>query len=340
MEFARVFIVGLTENEWEKGRQSAKIPSPVDMAKSADDAARQFYVALTRARDCVTLSYARETMEGRERKPSAFIMEGAKEIEVPANPLPLLHSEVDAPQLVRELTKAYLTGEGLSPSALADYLESPPTFFARRVLHLREPEQARMLIGTSVHVGIAAYLETGDEGRAEASLGSALSRSLLPRNKAYDQACDDARARLQSFLAEAAPLGKATAVEKTYRHQRTVGEETANLNGKVDAVLERDGVLRIIDFKTSTSVKAEDSKFALQLAFYDYLIRENGEHPQGASIIQVRADGIDEVLIPLTDETRTSFLKELDEAIGEMLSGKWRPAEVQSPYDDLLKLFG
>lgn len=339
MEFKRVFVVGLTENEWERGKQGAKIPSPVDMARSAEDAARQFYVAITRAKDCLILSYAQESLEGRERKPSAFIPTDLPAIEAPHDPLPALHTDVDAPKIVTELTRTYLMGEGLSPSALADYLDSPATFFARRVLHLREPEQARMVIGTAVHDGIAAFLETGDDRRAEAALRAALARSLLPRTRAYDQACEDARARLSAFLKEGTALGTATAIEKTYRHKRTVGEETVNLSGKVDAVLERDGKLRVVDFKTSTNVSGEDAKFALQLAFYDYLLRENGEMPEGASLIQVRPDGINEVPVTVTEGTRKNFLARLDAALAEMLSGKWRAGETPSEYDDLLRLF-
>ncbi len=338
MEFERVFIVGLTENEWEKGKTAAKIPSPIDMRKSADDAAKQFYVALTRAKDQVTLSYAAETLEGRERKPSIFLPEGLPLLTEDYDPLPLLHHETDAPELVRTLTHEYLKGEGLSPSALQEYLDSPATFFARRVLKLKEPEQARMVIGTAVHNGIAAYLETNDEDKAYGALEAALMRSLLPRTSAYDQACDDARARLAAFLAHDG-FGAPTAIEKMYRTQRDIEGETVHLSGKLDAVLEQNGKARIVDFKTSTTVRGHEEDYQLQLAFYDYLLRENGESPAGVSIIQVRTDGVEEFPVPLTEEVKAEFLVTLDTVLTEMLSGAWRPAKEPSPYDDLLKLF-
>ncbi len=340
MEFERVFVVGLTENEWEKGKVSAKIPSPINMTKSVEDSAKQFYVALTRAKDAVVLSYSMETLEGRERKPSLFIPDDLEMVEVPFDPLPVLHVDVNAPELVVALTRDYLMGEGLSPSALADYLESPAMFFARRVLHLKDPEQARMLIGTSVHAGIAVLMsEGGTEDSAYAALAQTFHRSLMPRTSAYDQAREDARARLASFIVERARFGTATAIEKTYRATRTVAGEEVHLSGKVDAVLERDGRATIVDFKTSSVVKEDDPKFALQLAFYDFLIRANGETPSGVSIIQVSTDGVDEVPIPLSPEIHSAFEATLDSALAEMLSGTWRPAREASPYDDLLKLF-
>lgn len=340
MEFERVFIVGLTENEWEKGKMAAKIPSPIDMAKSAEDAAKQFYVALTRAKDELVLSYSIETLEGRERKPSIFIPEGLTLLEVSYDPLPLVHSTTNAPELVRLLTRDYLQGEGLSPSALQDYLTSPALFFAKRVLHLKEPEQARMLIGTSVHAGIAAFLEeAGSLERAHSALQSAFNRSLMPRTSAFDQAVDDATLRLTMFIEHREGLGQAYAIEAAYRTQKDYAGVTVNLSGKVDAVLEREGQLRIVDFKTSSSVKGHEEDFVLQLAFYDFLLRANKETPSGASIIQIRTDGIDEFPVPLTDEAREQLLVTLNEAIPEMLSGVWRKPLEASEYDDLLQLF-
>ena len=340
MEFERVFIVGLTENEWEKGKISAKIPSPIDTGKNTEDAAKQFYVALTRAKDQVTLSYAEETLEGRERKPSLFVPEGLSRITPEYDPLPILHNETDAPELVRLLTHNYLSGEGLSPSALGEYLESPATFFARRVLHLKGPEQASMLIGTSVHEGIATLLtEEGTEEAAYRALAAAFNRSLMPRTSAYDQAMADATLRLKVFCEARSTLGRAHAVEQTYKTHKEFDSEQVNLSGKVDAVLERDGQLRIVDFKTSSTVRGKEEDFLLQLSFYDFLLRENGETPMGASIIQVRTDGIEEFPVPLTDEARQLFQETLDAVIPEMLSGKWRAPQEVSEYDDLLKLF-
>lgn len=341
MEFERVFVVGLTENEWEKGKIAAKIPSPIDMAKNADDAAKQFYVALTRAKDAITLSYASETLEGRERKPSVFIPTGLPLLTSAYDPLPLLHHDIDAPELVRTLTREYLRGEGLSPSALQEYLESPSTFFARRVLRLKEPEQTSMVIGTAVHAGIAAFLETSDENRAHLALEAALMRSLLPRDQVYDDACRNARARLTAYIGNTSELGIPVAIEKTYRLSREFAGETVNLSGKIDALLDRAGKQRVVDFKTSTTVRGKEESYVLQLAFYDYLLRENGEHPTGACIVQVRIDGVEEFPIPLTEESRAGFQATLEEAVPELLSGKWRVGTATEPslYDDLLKLF-
>ena len=338
MEFEKVFIIGLTENEWERGRSSS-IPSPVDFISSAEDAVKKFYVAITRAKNEIVLSYGAETLEGRERKPSSLIPDGLPLIAPVAENLPRLHHDVDAPELVRSLTHEYLEGSGLFPTALEDYLNSPPTFFARRVLHLREPEQPSMLIGNAVHAGIAGYIKYADEERAQTELERALYTSLLPRDEVYESAVADARARLTAFLKDAGTLGTPEESEKIYSTRRRFGNDEILLAGKLDAIYVKDGKRRIIDFKTSKTIKGKEKDFELQLAYYDMLLRANDIVPAGASIVQVRTDGIEEFPVVIDDQARDTLSATLEEVVPEMLSSKWRAPKEPGEYDDLLKLF-
>ncbi|HYE23042.1 MAG TPA: ATP-dependent DNA helicase [Candidatus Paceibacterota bacterium] len=338
MEFERVFVVGLTANEWEKGGKAPLIPTPIDQKRTLDDVLRQFYVALTRAKDEVVLSYANESGDGKDRAPSMLIPEGLERIEVAYDPIPVLHTDIDASKLVCELTKTYLTDEGLSPSALKEYLESPACFFAKRVLRLREPETPAITIGNAVHEGIAAFLKTKEESAAYIALERSLRKSLLPRNAAFDHMASDARARLATYLTHEGRNDEVVAVEETYTHTRTVQGEAVLLRGKVDAVFNSDGGECIVDFKTASAIRAHDEEYRHQLAFYDLLLRSNGHETRSAKIVQVAAEKIEDHPIPLTDETRAAFTALLDEVIGELLSGKWRKGE-PTAYDDVLKLF-
>jgi ATP-dependent helicase/DNAse subunit B len=338
MEFERVFIIGLTQNEWEKGGKAALIPSPIDMKRTLDDVIRQFYVALTRAKDEIVLSYAKETGDGKERMPSLLIPSGLPLIDVSYEPLPLMHSTQSASELVCALTKTYLTEEGLSPSALKEYLESPACFFAKRVLRLREPESNAIAIGNSVHEGIAAFLKDRDEAAAQAALERSLKGSLLPRNAAFEHLAKDARERLRTYIDHNGTLTEAVAIEKTYTLKRAIAGEEVLLRGKVDAVFATANGECIIDFKTSSSIRAHDEEYRHQLAFYDLLLRANDHAPMSAMIVQVGADEVVEHDVPLSEETRTEFLALLDAVIQELLSGQWRKGE-PTLYDDVLRLF-
>ena len=339
MEFEKVFIVGLTAREWEKGGMAAKIPSPIDQTRSLEDITKLFYVALTRAKDEVVLSYAAANGDGRDQPPSALIPADLPVITLNANPLPLLHSTVEPRELVNELVRTYLTEEGLSPSAMNEYLESPATFFARRVLRLHEPEAPATAIGTAVHAGIAEYLSTKDEDKAYAALNRCLKKSLLPRNAAYERVVEHATLSLKAYLADSHKEGETTAIEKAYSLKRTVEGCEVLLYGKVDAIFKKPEGECIVDFKTSSDVHIKDEKHARQLAFYDLLLSENGHALTGAAIVQVGPDLVKEFPVPLTGETRAELQATLDQVLTELLSGEWRKGEA-SEYDDLLTLFG
>lgn len=338
MEFERVFIVGLTAREWEKGGMAAKIPSPIDQTRSIEDITKLFYVAMTRAKDELVLSYAVENGEGRDQAPSALIPDNLALIESVANPLLLLHAEVKPLEAVDELVRKYLTEDGLSPSALNEYLDSPPTFFARRVLRLHEPEAPATAIGIAVHAGIAEYLTTKDEDKAYGALNRCLKNSLLPRNAAYERVVEHATRSLKAYLEGDHKEGETVAIERAYSVKRMVHGTEILLYGKVDAIFNTPAGECIVDFKTSSDIHIKDEKHARQLAFYDLLLKENGHALTGASIVQVGPELVREFPIPLTAETRADLVMVLDEVLDELLSGKWRKGEA-SDYDDLLALF-
>ncbi|KND51038.1 MAG: DNA helicase II / ATP-dependent DNA helicase PcrA [Parcubacteria bacterium C7867-007] len=338
MEFKKVFVVGMNARQWEKGGMPAKIPSPVDQSRSLEDITKLFYVAITRAKDELVFSYAAESADGRETPPSALLPSAIPSITPAYDPLPVLHASVNASKLVCELVQEFLTKDGLSPSAMNEYLESPSTFFARRVLRLHEPEAPATAIGIAVHAGIAAYLETKSEEEAEAALARCLKKSLLPRNAAYNRVVEHAQNSLASYIAHEGTLKEVVAIEKGFSVTKEIAGHSIKLQGKVDAIFSTPAGECIVDFKTSSDVHIKDEKHARQLAFYDLLLRSGGHNTTHASIVQVSPEDVTEYPIPLTDDIRTQLATTLEEVIQELWSGAWRKGE-PSEYDDLLKLF-
>lgn len=345
MEFERVFVTALTQREWEGRGKTALVPSPFDTTREKEELIRLFYVALTRAKDEVTLSYPVAGAEGKEEAPISLLPSGLPTLEVPSDPLPLLHASVDAPSLVRELTQQYLAHDGLSPSAYNEYLASPPTFFAKRVLQLKEPESPPIVLGNAVHAAIAEYLRLKDatpeerEVAARSELARTFKRSLLPRGDAFSQLERHARACLDSYLGSPLLSRTPVAIEETFRVERMIDGHEVILKGKVDAVFAGDSGECIVDFKTSSTIdKKDQEKFERQLAFYDLVLRKNDHQTTSALIIQIGDEGVKEHPVALTDETRAQLASTLDEVLTELLSGKWRAGE-SSEYDALLKLF-
>ncbi|KND49735.1 MAG: DNA helicase II / ATP-dependent DNA helicase PcrA [Parcubacteria bacterium C7867-008] len=338
MEFKKVFVVGMNARQWEKGGMPTKIPSPVDQTRSLEDITKLFYVAITRAKDELVFSYSVESADGRELAPSALLPEGLSPITPSYDPLPILHTTINTSQLVCELVREFLTRDGLSPSAMNEYLESPSTFFARRVLRLHEPEAPATAIGIAVHAGIAAYLETKSVDTAEGALARCLKKSLLPRNAAYNRVVEHAQKSLASYIAHTGTLTESIAIEKGFSITKEITGHSVILQGKVDAIFNTPSGECIVDFKTSSDVHIKDEKHTRQLAFYDLLLRAGGHDTTQATIVQVSPEDVTEYPIPLTDETRNDLTTVLEEVIDELWNGEWRKGE-PSEYDDLLKLF-
>jgi DNA helicase-2/ATP-dependent DNA helicase PcrA len=345
MEFERVFVTALTAREWEGRGKSVLIPSPFDSAKEKEEIIRLFYVAMTRAKNQLVLSYAAHGSEGKEEAPLSLMPSGLPAIDAPTNPIPLMHAVTDAPALVRELTERYLVHDGLSPSAYNEYLNSPPEFFAKRVLRLKEPETRAIVVGNAVHAAVAAYLERKDEdadARAEAAhaeLSRSLARSLLPRGDAFDQLTRHAHSLLESYIGSPLLTREPIAIEESFSITRKSSGKDVLLKGKVDAVFKGDAGECIVDFKTSSQITKKDKeKFERQIAFYDLLLRGNSHAPASGLIVRIAEDEVDEHEVGLTDDMRQNLAETLDTVLTEMLSGKWRKGE-QSKYDALLELF-
>ncbi|CAN5721578.1 hypothetical protein BH11PAT2_BH11PAT2_09260 [soil metagenome] len=352
MEFERVFVTALTSREWEGRGKAALVPSPFDTKREKEELIRLFYVALTRAKNELVLSYAVNGSDGKEQAPLSLLPADLPVIDpatVPTDPIPLMHALIEPSALVCELTERYLAHDGLSPSAYNEYLQSPATFFAKRVLRLKEPETRAIVVGNAVHAAIAMYLRLKDgtpEDRAiaaHAELARSLTRSLLQRGDTFDALTRHSHTLLDSYLQSDLLGREPVAIEESFRVNRVIDGKEVMLKGKVDAVFKggtgSDGGECIVDFKTSTSIdKKDQAKFERQLAFYDLLLRENDHHTTSALIIQVGENEVTEHPVALTDETRSELTTTLDTVLHELLSGNWRAGE-PSEYDNLLDLF-
>ncbi len=342
MEFERVFVPTLTAREWEGRGKSVLIPSPFDGKRETEEITRLFYVALTRAKNALVLSYPLHGSEGKEETPMSLIPSGITPTTIHASPIPLLHADTNVSALVRDLTERYLLRDGLSPSAYNEYLVSPSAFFAKRVLRLKEPENRAIVLGNAVHAAIAAYLrepESTSEARRAAAhheLTKSLERSLLPRNETFDELTRHARASFDTYVGKHTVEQKAVAIEEAFSVKRVVDGKDILLKGKVDAVFSGTDGECIVDFKTSSSIHKKDKeKFERQIAFYDLLLRANGHNTTTGRIVQVGEDDITDHDVALTDVTRKELETTLAAVLSELLSGKWRKGE-PSEYDALL----
>lgn len=304
LEFEQVFIIRATDNVWGKTKAMSGVKLPDELlnnpikAEKYEDERRLFYVSMTRAKQRLTITMAREYDE-KPAVRSMFVNEVTPE-SVEEEILEKFENETldigfhkqwlvpDARAKLEE--KEYLrglidNGYSLSYSAMADYLECPHKFKERQLLRIPELRDDRAIYGTVMHSLMERYVRA--EGKIEVKpLLHELIDRLLPRHPEKLRWQEDLE---QSFnIIRAKYLPGVKNVEKTelvLGKSQPIVWEGLPIQGKIDRIDWIDksqGTVRIVDYKT-TDAKSRNAllgltqdqispKYLDQLRFYVLLL--------------------------------------------------------------------
>ncbi|MGC1239557.1 MAG: ATP-dependent DNA helicase [Acidimicrobiales bacterium] len=252
---------------------------------------RLFYVALTRARDWLSLS-SHQRVSTQSRQPSPYILEAqaiAASGGLPTNAEP------------RGVAATSIT---VSYSELDAYMGCPRSYLLRNELGFMPPVRAEIGFGNAVHHVLRTISEhvkaTGhvpDSGAIDALMDSEF---YLPfANKAaHKEMREKARALIQTYVTDnTAELKRTWATERPFE----LYLDGVTISGRADVVFdEHDGVidnLSIVDYKTAL---AEELK-PLQLQIYTDAGRREGLTVGGAFIQDLNATVRHEVSITESD---------------------------------------
>lgn len=173
LEFEFVYIIGAYDGHWGNKTQRNYFHVPlVSGASSAgiDDERRLFYVALTRARREVAITYARGGGEGeqshREQLPAQFIgeiEESLKKMYVHDETISIkehLSSQSKTAEIDHKeyLQKIFLE-QGLSVTALNNYLKCPWEYFFVNLIRIPKAQDKHQMYGTAVHETLKTFFE-------------------------------------------------------------------------------------------------------------------------------------------------------------------------------------
>lgn len=188
-EFEYVFLVGCTKNFWEgkKGSNSDyKLP---DTITSTDDdaektykvevARRLFYVALTRAKKHLQVSYALNDNEGKSLETSVFIDEIStpeeriapllaeedvlKHLEWAMEPVPDVHIKLANHQWLDHALQQFT----MSYTTLCKYLRCPLSFYYENLLRVPFLKNDALAFGSAVHYALERFFRTMKEKNGE-----------------------------------------------------------------------------------------------------------------------------------------------------------------------------
>lgn len=180
LEFDCVFFVGNSSNCWEKKRKPFSGFSFPDTlfasgAKGNDteELRRLFYVALTRAKKQLFISYPGYTNEGKPLEASMFLAEIQTVHELKVEPVRLeestttlfgllpfgVRTQPEVAHLDDELTDRIVQNMGMSASTLNSYLRCPLGFYYQSIVRIPSPRNEAMEFGSAVHYALESLFK-------------------------------------------------------------------------------------------------------------------------------------------------------------------------------------
>lgn len=179
LEFEYVFLLGCTRNNWEGARgDSRNFSMPDTLTFSTEEnkieaMRRLFYVAMTRAKQHLHISYAAQNNEGKELEPSTFVAEllSATDLivqkrQIEADVLlqyhitglqtaPDVHVDLFDPHYIAEKLDHFV----LSASKLNAYMDCPVRFYFEQIVRVPSAKSDTLAFGNAIHAALHQLYE-------------------------------------------------------------------------------------------------------------------------------------------------------------------------------------
>lgn len=317
LEFEHVFLLGVDKNIWDKkqGDRGFSFPDTLTRSNSGDffeEKRRLFFVALTRAKQHLEVSFCENDLNGKEHDHSQFVSELAEklpieschfsETEVDDYQFALLRPppESDTPLVEAEFLRHLLEDYRMSATHLNTYLDCPLAFYFQHLLKIPSAPNPYAAFGTAIHDALEQEFQQakqiGSYGTAD-KLIEFFENGLNKHRYAFGEAeFQKSLAHGKSVLAGYFDRFLAgTPVAETYSEYR-VSTEIAGIpaSGNLDKIeVLEDGGIRITDYKTGNPSNPNTSKklerpsdknnflggdYWRQVVFYTLLLQSDPRH--------------------------------------------------------------
>ncbi len=290
LEFPVVILVGCAEGKFPVQRRGDPLELPEALIRERLEGAaaqyseerRLFYVAMTRAEDELLLTSAADYGTAKPRKLSRFVVEALdlpSPLLVPRRPRPLealaRHQGPPEPALGPLAPLPEDATLRLSFNQLDDYETCPLKYRYVHLLRVPLLTHHRVVYGNAVHKAVQRMFRARLERRpfAEADLLAAfreawVSEGFLSREHEERRLQAGEQALRRFFVLESREPLAATGVEQEFSFR--LGRNM--VVGRYDLVVERDGHVQILDFKTGAvedeERAAKRARESLQLDVY------------------------------------------------------------------------
>jgi DNA helicase-2/ATP-dependent DNA helicase PcrA len=186
LEFEYVFLIGCSKKIWDsKGRNygfsypDTLTQAPDDEIAQREESRRLFYVAITRAKQCLYISYAGKDKNGKDQEASQFVGEILADTHLQLQHpkvsedammefLAIQFTETDQPK-IELLDKNYidllLQNYTLSVTHLSNYLDCPLRFYFQCLIRVPSGKSPAATFGQAVHWALnKAFKKLKDDG--------------------------------------------------------------------------------------------------------------------------------------------------------------------------------
>ncbi len=309
LEYGHVFMMNSIERKWEKGGRGDRLPLPLNLFENdlgvaarqqEEEARRLFYVAVTRAKHELVISYSNTDRDGKKQLPTQFITElGEDGI---AQEMVTLDAKQDKDCLITQITglkrpesydtetrgymRERLQDYSLSASHLNAYRKCPRMFYYQYFIRAPIIPDTALVVGTAAHKAVEALFESNLHGEViTADEMVEIYKKTLERSFLTGSKFSDALKRGEIFLPKyyayrVNNLPKKVKIETDFSYH-TISLEGIRLTGKIDMIEFTDDVSRrcvVYDFKTGDSTKgskrvAFDEDIWRQVVFYKLLTK-------------------------------------------------------------------
>jgi len=306
-EFEYVFIIKGQDRKWGSRSNQNKIRPPFGLLKNQyvseedDEERRLFYVAMTRTKKELAVSYSRFNNKQRENNPCKFLKEinpdylnqqtmYRDDVQEAGQYLAIAQTvpEQKFSEQAQELLHNILSDFHLSVSNILAYRRCPRCFYFNSLLRVPHDKNKAAAFGSAVHSALKNFMDTFNQS-GQLPSDEVLSNYFLAALRGehldetdYLEAMKMGETVLNDYyLAKALQLPKSSYNEYNLKHTE-VAVEGIPISGKIDRIDQIDSVaktLRVLDYKTGNPDSAaarlsvgQLGDYYLQLVFYKILL--------------------------------------------------------------------
>jgi DNA helicase-2/ATP-dependent DNA helicase PcrA len=342
MEFPYVAIAFASDERW-LGKRTDELSLLIEKEDDEHDIRRLFYVALTRAKKEVLITYSLLNDDARAQTPLRFLADLTTHLEEheEKHAVPVRAPHTSAGILDTNLLKERFLAQGFSPTGFNNYMKSPWLYLFRTLLQIPDAPNKYMQFGTAIHAGLKHHADMLREGKA--SLQSTIEAFTAELERLPLSERDREGLVVQGTEALTAYLGECEVGMKAIRESEfpvtvpfdIAGLGTIPLSGKLDRIDGEGKNVTVVDYKTGKAkseneirglTKAENRDYYRQLIFYKLMLERDGRyHMDKGALHFVEPNDSQKIVIrefTITPEEVEELQKEIQDAATAITSGE------------------